>query len=49
MGIVEGGRIDHPKLVKDKRARMKVFYFDPLLDLPEADMSSILKSAAKFY
>lgn len=49
MGIVEGGKIDHPMLVKDKRARMKVLYFDPQLDLPEAEMSSILKSAAEFY
>lgn len=49
MEIVEGGRIDHPLLVKEKRARMKVLYFDPLKDLPESEMSSILKTAATFY
>ena len=49
MGIVKGGRIDHPLLVKEKRVRMKVLYFDPLKDLPESDMRSILNSSSEFY
>lgn len=49
LGIVEGGKIDHHLLVKGKRSRMKVLYFDPHKDLPVTEISSILKSASMFY
>lgn len=29
LGIVEGNRIEHPKLIIEKRSRMKIMLFDP--------------------
>lgn len=49
IGIVEGGRIEHPQLLKEKRARMKVFLVDPLQDVPVKTIDKILKEALTFY
>ena len=49
IGIVEGKRIDHPTLIQEKRARMKIMLIDPAKDLPIKTISTILKEAMKFY
>ena len=49
LGIVEGKRINHPQLIPEKRARMKIMLFDPVKDLPIKTINSILKEALTFY
>lgn len=49
LGIVEGKKIDHPALIIEDRARMKIMLFDPSADLPVDTIDSILKTAASFY
>ena len=49
VGIVEGGRIDHPDLIQEKRARMKILLINPALDIDEQKIRTILKEATKFY
>ena len=49
LGIVEGGKINHPLLLQEKRARMKIMLVDPLKDIPAATINSILKKALVFY
>jgi hypothetical protein len=49
LGIVEGKRINHPKLILEKRARMKIMLFDPSKDLPIKTIKSILNEAMGFY
>jgi hypothetical protein len=49
IGIVEGKRINHPKLIIEKRSRMKIMLFDPGKDLPIRTIKSILKEALNLY
>ena len=49
LGIVEGGKIDHPNLVQEDRARMKIMFIDPNTDMPMDMINSILKTALSFY
>ncbi|MES2829795.1 MAG: DUF1801 domain-containing protein [Bacteroidota bacterium] len=49
IGIVEGGKIDHPMLVAGDRKRMKVMYIDPLQDIPVKDIKEVLDMAVKHY
>ena len=49
IGIVEGKRIDHPSLIQENRARMKIMLIDPKKDIPIKTVKSILKEAMKFY
>lgn len=49
IGIVEGKRIDHPALIIEDRARMKIMLFDPSTDLPIETIDSILKTALSFH
>ena len=49
IGIVEGRKIAHPRLVQEKRSRMKIMFIDPTKDLPVRIILSILKNAASFY
>ena len=44
IGIVEGKLIDHPDLVQEKRARMKILLLDPTKDLPIKKIDAILKA-----
>ena len=34
LGLADGHRIDHPDLLQEKRARMKIFLIDPTKDIP---------------
>jgi hypothetical protein len=45
LGIVDGKLIDHPALIMEKRARMKIMLFDADEDLPVADIEAILTQA----
>ncbi len=49
IGIVEGGKIEHPKLVQGKRSRMKILMINPNEDLPIATIDVIFREAIKFY
>jgi hypothetical protein len=49
IGIVNGGKIDHPALFQGTRKRMKVLYIDPLEDLPISFLEEILMEAKTFY
>jgi hypothetical protein len=49
MGIVEGNKIDHPLLIQEKRARMKIMLIDPEKDLPIKEIKSVLKLALNLY
>jgi hypothetical protein len=49
IGIVEGRRIDHPDLIQEDRARMKILFVDPTADLPLDTINTILKTALSFY
>jgi hypothetical protein len=49
IGIVEGKKINHPKLIQEKRARMKIMLFDPEKDLPVRTIRQILKEVVLFY
>jgi hypothetical protein len=49
LGIVEGTRIDHPLLLQEKRARMKIMLIDPQKDIPVKTIESILKKALVLY
>jgi hypothetical protein len=49
LGIVDGNKIDHPDLVQEKRARMKVFLLDPSKNIPVKKINSIIKMAIALY
>jgi len=47
--MVEGRNIDHPKLQKGNRSRMKVLMVDPKSDLPLDTIDKIFKLAMPLY
>jgi len=49
IGIVEGKKIEHPDLIIEKRARMKILLFDPNEDIPVEKIDSILKQVLELY
>ncbi|WEK20646.1 MAG: DUF1801 domain-containing protein [Candidatus Pedobacter colombiensis] len=49
IGIVESKHIDHPDLLIEKRARMKIMLIDPEQDLPVETIKNILKQAIAKY
>lgn len=49
IGIVEGMKIEHPKLIMEKRARMKIMLFDPSEDVPVETLDYILGQALRLY
>ena len=49
IGIVEGNRINHPDLLAEKRARMKILLIDPTTDLPINKIDNILKTVLALY
>jgi hypothetical protein len=49
LGIVEGKNVDHPDLIIEKRARMKIMLFDPTKDVPLKAIHSVLGMAMKLY
>ena len=49
LGIVDGSKINHPLLVQEKRARMKIMLVDPGKDIPVKTIRMILQKALSFY
>ncbi|MFZ6013343.1 MAG: DUF1801 domain-containing protein [Bacteroidota bacterium] len=49
LGIVEGRKMDHPALLPEKRARMKILLLDPTSDIPIKTVNQILKKAISIY
>ncbi len=49
LGIVDGKKINHPDLILEKRARMKIMLFDPAKDIPLKTIHAILGAALKLY
>lgn len=49
LGIVEGKRINHPDLLLEKRARMKILLINPNKDIPIKKINSILKEVLALY
>jgi hypothetical protein len=44
---VDGKLIDHPDLLLEKRARMKIFLIDPTENIPVKKLNAILKEMLK--
>jgi hypothetical protein len=49
IGIVEGARIQHPALISEQRARMKILLINPTADIPIEDIKNILQSVIALY
>jgi hypothetical protein len=49
IGFVEGNRLNHPDLLVEKRARMKILLVDPKKDLPVRKINTLLKQARNLY
>jgi len=49
IGIVEGKKINHPDLIVEKRARMKILLLDPNKNLPMKKINAILKDVISLY
>jgi hypothetical protein len=49
IGIVEGKKIEHPDLIIEKRARMKILLLDPNEDIPIKKIDSILIDVIDLY
>ena len=49
IGIVEGRKLDHPDLIQETRARMKILFIDPVNDLPMDKIDGILNMALELY
>lgn len=43
IGIADGNKIDHPDLLQEERARMKIFLIDPAKDVPVKKVNSIFR------
>ena len=49
IGIVEGNHMNHPDLIIEKRARMKILLIDPAKDIPVKKIDAILKEVLALY
>jgi len=49
IGIVEGSKINHPDLIQEKRARMKILLIEANKDIPIIKINAILKSMFALY
>jgi hypothetical protein len=47
VGFVDGNKMEHPKLIQEGRARMKILFIDPEKDLPKKEINGLLKLAIK--
>ncbi len=47
LGLVDGKKIDNPKLLSEKRARMKILLFDARKNVPVKTLYSLLRAAIK--
>ena len=49
LGIVEGQKINHPDLLQEERAKMKILLVDAGMDIPVRKINSILKEVLSLY
>jgi hypothetical protein len=49
LGMVNGKWLDHPLLIFEDRARIKIFLLDPNTDLPIETINTILKMGIDLY
>ena len=49
IGIVEGNHMNHPDLIIEKRARMKISLIDPAKNIPLKKIDNILKEVLALY
>lgn len=49
LGIVDGKKINHPDLIIEKRARMKILLLDADKPIPVKKINAILKEVLKLY
>lgn len=49
IGVVEGNKLNHPDLLQEERARMKILLIDPTKDIPVKKIKLILKEAIALY
>lgn len=49
IGFVEGRRMNHPDLLQEKRAKMKILLIDPEKDIPVKKINKILREMLSFY
>ena len=49
IGIVEGAKMNHPDLIQEKRARMKILLLDATKDIPLRKINLVLKQAITLY
>ena len=49
LGIVEGKKINHPDLIVEKRARMKILLLDADKDIPIRKINTLLKKVLALY
>ena len=47
LGVVKGSQINHPNLIQEQRAKMKIMYFNPDEDLPIETIEEVLQIAIK--
>jgi len=44
IGIVDGAKVDHPDLLHEKRARMKILLIDPQKEIPVHTINQLLRT-----
>ncbi len=49
IGIVAGNKLNHPDLLLEKRAKMKILLIDPEHDIDTDKIATILKEALRYY
>jgi len=49
IGIVEGRKLNHPDLIQEERARMKIFLLDPAKNIPIKKINTLMKEALSLY
>lgn len=49
IGVVEGNKINHDKLISEKRARMKIVLIDPVQDVDIKMLDTILSQIVALY
>lgn len=47
IGFVEGKQLNHPELLQEKRARMKIWLIDPAKDIPVNTLNELLNAMLK--
>lgn len=49
IGMVEGNKLDHPDLIQEERARMKIMLIDPKKNLPVRVIEKLMSEAIELY